>query len=175
MKNNNMYLVGSNTLKLSNCKDVDYINIIKDKNDIKYHINDGQHIPCDIFNITIEQLSDRLKFKDPDYVNIWLYQYDYRLIGDDFPIHFDVLKHKDKIIQILKKLVINHSFCFAPYSYEKDHKLERIAYHIMANIFFIENNNIVLLPKQKEIIQSIHDLKMPKEYYKEMVKLIEKL
>ena len=45
----------------------------------------------------------------------------------------------------------------------------------MANIFFIENNSIVLLPKQKEIIQSIHDLKMPKEYYKEMVKLIEKL
>ena len=64
----------------------------------------SQHIPCDIFNLTIEQLSDRLKFKDPDYVNLWLYQYDYRLIGDDFPIHFDVLKHKDKIIQILKKI-----------------------------------------------------------------------
>ena len=101
-----MYIVGSSVLKLSNCNDIDYINIIKGKNDIKYTFIDDKNIKHDIFNITIAQLIEKLNFKNSDFINLQLYQYDYRLIGDNFPIYFNILDHKRQIIQILKKLKI---------------------------------------------------------------------
>jgi hypothetical protein len=48
-------------------------------------------------------------------------------------------------------------------------------YHFAYNLFILQNNSVELTPEQFEIVQKIHDEKMPISYLDEMKNLLEEI
>lgn len=167
------YLIGSKLIGLSN-RDNDYI-IIDTEFEHKRVAENGE----DILYQNIEVTNKILNFDEENlkYRRLWLYnyQYDKDIIGQNFPIEYHLLEHKDKLISLLKKIVEKKLYNFNKRVTVNKIYCTQIIYHIAYNTFIIQNNSTKLTEEQMQIIQDIHDIKKPIEYLDELAEIIKNL
>ena len=168
------YLIGSSLIGLKNNRDVDYLILVDDipKDPIREPGVDNHYW-------TKEQLIDFLNFKtdvkQPARQCLWNYQCDRDLIGDDFPIEFHILDHKEKLKDFLKKVVYHRQLNFNKYVTFDGGYCSKLIYHFAYNLFILQNNSVHMTQEQKEIIQKIHDYQMPIEYLDELERMLNEL
>ena len=168
------YLIGSHLLGLEKNKDIDYL-VIADNCDYVHKFENGE----DIFYRSEENLKRYFSF-DVEFIQgyrilIYNYQYDQNIIGQNFPIHYNVLDYRGKLIEFLKFVVERKIFNFNKGITTEKLYCSKSIYHIAYNIFILQNNSPIITPEQKEIIQKIHDKKMPIEYLDELEKMLYEL
>jgi hypothetical protein len=167
------YLIGSKLIGLSN-RDNDYI-VVDTEFEHKRAVENGE----DILYQNIEVTNKILNFdeENPKYRRLWLYnyQYDKDIIGQNFPIEYHLLEHKDKLISLLKRTVEKKLYNFNKRVTVNKSYCTQIIYHIAYNTFIIQNNSPIITNEQKAIIQKIHDIQMPIEYLDELAQIIKSL
>lgn len=169
------FLVGSKLLNLDNSRDIDYV-VIADKDEwglhkspFDYHVWSEQDM-LDVFDFNTQN-ADYKKLKKL----LVAYQYDYRIIQQDFPWHFDILLIREKVKNFLKFVVATQECNFSRHVCMKRKNCSKLIYHFAYNLFILQNNSVYLTPEQKEIIQKIHDCQMPIEYLDELERMLNEL
>lgn len=167
---NKCFLIGSKILNLSNCKDIDYLILDDNKNNI-YNQNNA-----DYRYKTITNIKETLEFKNDDGRKLFNYQLD-RTINKEFGefIPYNILDYRNELIKFLKEIASNKMFNFNKRVTTNNGHCSKIIYHIAYNLFILENNSPIITDKQKAIIQKIHDRLMPIEYIDELEKRINNL
>lgn len=170
------FLVGSKLLGLTNNKDIDYVVFDKKNESVFARCKEDYHL------WTEEDLLDKYNFlfsanstnKD---LRMWLilYQFDYRIIKQNFPIHLDILKKRREVKNFLRFLVDNRLCNFNKYIKIERKYCSKTIYHFAYNLFILQNNSVYLTPEQKEVIQKIHDCQMPIEYLDELERMLNEL
>lgn len=170
------FLVGSKLLNLDNNRDIDYV-IIADRDEwglhklpFDYHVWPEQDM-LDVFNFDIPDNVDYKRLKKM----LVAYQYDYRIIKQDFPWHFDILLIREKVKDFLKFVVEAQECNFSRNICAIKKRCSKIIYHFAYNLFILQNNSIHLTREQKEIVQKIHDCQMPIEYLDELERMLNEL
>lgn len=171
---NKKYIVGSKLLNLNNIKDIDYLEF--DKN-VEYER--AYQYGIDTVKVSKKELKKVLKFKVDLQKYYWRlifnYQLDKRIIEKDFPIKYNLLKYKKQLIELLNFIVDKKLMNFnARVTIDEKH-CSKVVYHVAYNLFILKNNEVKLTDEQLEIIQKIHDGKMPIEYLDELKKLLIKI
>ena len=163
------YQVGSKLLGLENNKDNDFVVICEDIVITRRIVENGE----EIFYKTREELINTLNFNSPNnYNTLYNYQYDRDIIGKDFPVDYHILEHKNKLVIYLQKIVDNRLFNFNKLVTCNGGNCSPKIYHIAYNAFILKNNSPIITEGQKEIIQKIHDAKMPISYLDDLEKMI---
>lgn len=163
------YLIGSKLLGLTNEKDKDYVIISTEYEHKKIKENEE-----DILYSSKEHLLKRFFFEDyqtKPFFYVVNYQFDKSIIGQDFPIEYNLLDYKDKLIEFLKWIVINKRVGFLHDRINNEFCL-KMTYHVAYNVFILLNNNPIINDNQKAIIQKIHDGQMPIDYLNELEEII---
>lgn len=170
------YLIGSKLLGLENCKDTDML-VISTEHDYYREIKDD--------NIEILHRSEAniLKFLNFEETNIYKYaqglisnfQYDQAIIGQNFPIKYNILDHKEKLIELLDFIIEKKIFNFNPRITVNGGCCSKFIYSVAYNIFILQNNNPIITKSQREIIQKLHDGKMPISYINELKNIFRKI
>ena len=169
--NINKFKIGSQSLCLNCCKDIDYV-IISNEYDYKKMVINGE----DIIYRSTQNLISHFTFNGNNIkLYIYNYQYDRDIIGKEFPIEYHLLDYKQQLVDYLKLVVKNKMFNF-----NKRIKINKLycskqLYHVAYNMFICQNNSVVLTEEQKEVIQKLHDKVMPISYLDEMEKIINNL
>ncbi len=156
------YLVGSKRLNLDNPHDEDYLVITK--RGYKRTSTDGIdeiQMSKSIYN---QMTKFSMKNEKYEYLQLFAYQLDNKIIGDDFPYKYSVLKYKKKLLAYLNKIVDEKQFNFNKRISQNENCCSKIIYHIAYNVFILENDSVDLTEEQKVIVQKLHDGKMPIEY-----------
>lgn len=168
----NKFLIGSKLLDLINNKDEDYICLTDEEKFRKEFIDNKE-----ILYMPQNMLLSRLNFQLDDnyghlryYLYITSYQYDQNIIGQDFPIKYHYLEHKDQYMKLIDHIIKNKEFNFNKDITADNRCCTKIIYHIAYNIFILKNNSPIITEEQKAIIQKIHDLEMPIDYLDELEK-----
>lgn len=168
------YLIGSKLLNLKNPKDTDYLIL---SNHSEKLIQNGEE-----YFIRDRKIFDKILFfqEDPTLTKLSNYtlmlsnyQMDYRIIKQNFPIHYNILEHKKELIHFLDFIIIKKKFNFS-YDFKQDVVHKRL-YHFAYNLFILQNNNVELTKEQFNIVQKIHDGEMPISYLDEMKSLLEEI
>jgi hypothetical protein len=168
------YLIGSKLLGLNNNKDSDFLILSKEHDYKRVWENDE-----DVVYRSVEHINKFLTY-DVDVQRhhpllLFNYQLDHSIIGQDFPVYFNILEHKDKVKELLHCVVDNRL-----YNFNKRITLNKLyccknLYHFAYNLFILMNNSTQLTEEQKEIIQKIHDGLMPISYIDEMKTMLNNL
>lgn len=167
------YLIGSQLLGLQNCKDTDIL-VISTEYDHKREKKDGK----DIVYRSKANLLKYMKFEVDLTNNIPLLLYNYQLdktiIGQKFPIEYNILDYKDKLIELIEFVIENKAYNFNPRITIEGCCTKNI-YQIAYNIFILQNKSPLITSEQKEIIQKIHDGTMSTDYIEELKKIFKEL
>lgn len=152
--NNKIFLIGSKLLNLSNCKDIDYLVLDNNENNIYNQSN------VDYRYRTITNIKETLKFKNDDDRKLFNYQLD-KTINKEFGefIPYNILDYRNELTRFLKEIVSYKMFNFNKRVTTNSGHCSKIIYHIAYNLFILENNSPIITAEQKAIIQDIHDLK----------------
>ena len=170
------YLVGSNLLCLHNCCDHDYVVVVEtDEEYRKCVFEEENHIYYISKPMLDKYMNFEIDYKENVHDYLIQYQLDQNIISWDFPYKYNILDHKDKYIELLKYVVENKKHGFRRLSKKDNECCTKGLYHIAYNMFICLNNSTILTKEQKEIIQQIHDRKMPISYLDEMEKIINSL
>ena len=145
------YLVGSKMLGLKNTKDTDYVIISEDYEYKRIYSNGEDILYRSKENIITSMLFNRdiNKFAGSLILN---YQYDADIIGQDFPIEYHLLDHKEELINLLKVIVKNKLLNVNKRVSIKGGKCSKTLYHIAYNVFILQNNSPIITEEQKQII-----------------------
>ena len=168
------YLIGSKLLGLNNCHDIDVMTI---SNEYEYKREKKDNM--EIFHRSEDNLLKFMRFQEDvfRYSSLLLsnYQYDQNIIGQSFPIKYNILDYKKELIDTLET-IINHKLeNFNPRITFNEKCCSKAIYHIAYNIFILQNNDPIINKKQKEIIQKIHDYEMPIEYLEELKQIFNEI
>ena len=168
--NKKIFLIGSKLLNLSNCKDIDYLVLDNNKNNI-YNQNN-----IDYRYRTITNIKETLKFKNDDGRKLFNYQLD-KTINKEFGefISYNILDYRNELTRFLKEIVSYKMFNFNKRVTTNNGHCSKMIYHIAYNLFILENNSPIITDEQKAIIQKIHDRLMPIEYLDKLEKRILRL
>lgn len=168
--NNKIFLIGSKLLNLSNCKDIDYLVLDDNKNNIYNQSN------VDCRYRTITNIKETLIFKNDDDRKLFNYQLD-KTINKEFGefIPYNIIDYRNELTRFLKEIVSYKMFNFNKRVTTNSGHCSKIIYHIAYNLFILENNSPIITDEQKEIIQKIHDRLMPIEYLDELARRINNL
>lgn len=164
------YKIGSSGLGLKNCKDKDRV-VITTECDYKKVLTDDE----EIMYISKACLEKNLYFNSDSRYEIYNYQYDRSIIGNDFPIEYHILDYRNELIELLNTIVKQGLMNFNKLITCNNGNCSKLVYHIAYNIFILWNNSPIITEEQKVIIQKIHDCEMPIEYIdvlKEMLDII---
>lgn len=158
------YIIGSNLLSLKNNRDIDYLELSDKEREYKWLIeNEKQKLV-----ISQQQLFKRLHFVESfNEKQIFNYQYDKKIIGQGFPIEYNLLNYREKLIELIDYVFENNLLNTNKFVSLNGNCSKKI-YHIAYNVFILENNSVELNQEQKEIIQKIHDIEMPISYIDEL-------
>ena len=164
------FIIGSSILGLTNLRDKDYLYIVENGNTITINDENDNHYR------TKEYQLELLEFKNNDGRKLFNYQCD-KAINKEFGefISYNILDYKSELIKFLKNIVNKKLFNFDKRVSTEDKKCAKYIYHIAYNLFIVENNSPIITTEQKEIIQKIHDLKMPIDYLDELERKINEL
>jgi hypothetical protein len=167
------YLIGSKLLGLDNNKDNDYL-IISDEYDYKRKYENGE----DVLYRSTENMQKFMMFDVDMKTNAGLlllnYQLDKNIIGQNFPIEYNLLDYRSQLIELLNMIVEYKLLNFSKRISSKGHCSKRL-YHIAYNIFIIQNNSPIITEEQKAIIQKLHDRQMSITYIDELSEMIANL
>lgn len=158
------YIIGSSLLNLKNNRDIDYLELSNKEIEYKWLIeNEKQKLV-----ISQQQLFKRLHFIETlNPYQVFNYQYDKKIIGQGFPIEYNLLDYREKLIELIDYVFENNLLNTNKFVSLNGNCSKKI-YHIAYNIFILENNSVELNQEQKEIIQKIHDIEMPVSYIDEL-------
>ena len=179
------YLLGSKILKLDNSRDHDYIVVSEGEEYRREWLENGE----DILYIGEITLKNKLEFKDIDSLisnntpsnrqllnrMLYNYQYDKDIMPEEFCITYTLLDYREELTKLLKHIKEKKLFNFNKRIKINNQFCSKIVYHIAYNIFILQNNSPILTQEQKEIIQKIHDFKMPVEYVDVLNEMIDNL
>lgn len=159
------YIIGSKLLNLDNTRDVDYLILTNNKNEYSKTITtDGE-----ICYMSMDVLNNNLSFRNKHNIyQVFNYQYDYRIIKQNFPIKYDILSYRKDLYDFIDWCIKKQHLCFNTTFRVNKYYCSKFIYHIAYNIFILKNNDILLTSDQQNIIQKIHDNKMPIEYLYEL-------
>ena len=160
----NKYKVGSVGVGVSNNRDKDYVVI---SNEVDYKRTFDKETKEEIIYISEETLKNNLKFKGNFHHQLYNYQYDREIIGEDFPIEYHILDYKKELLEYLKTIVENKSFNMNTRITAKGCCTKPV-YHVAYNYFILKNNSPILTDEQFTIINMIHDGEMPISYINEL-------
>lgn len=158
------YKIGSAKLGIKNNRDKDYVVI---SNDFNYKRETDKETKEDIIYISEEYLRNNLSFKGDFKQQMYNYQYDKTFIGDDFPIKYEILAYKMELLNYLKEVVKLKLFNMNTLI-STNGCCTKIVYHVAYNYFILKNNSPILTAEQMEIVNKIHDCKMPISYIEEL-------
>ena len=161
----NKFIVGSKCACIKDFKDLDIL--IVDETEYK-----EKNIFRDYKVISKDKLLKTLDFSN-FYEKDWLFNYQYdAAINPDFSKYYEyhILDHKDKLYEFLKLTIDKEKYNFNKNIRINNKYLSKLVYHIAYNIFILENNSILLNINQIDVINKIHDLKMPFNYIDELIK-----
>ena len=164
------FLIGSSLLGLTKIKDIDYLIISEDESGTG--VKDG----VDFRYRTLDNLKETLAFKNEDNRKLFNYQLDQAInkeFGEFMPYH--LLDYRKELILFLKEIASNKKFNFNKRITTNNGHCTKYIYHIAYNLFIVENNSPIITTEQKEIVQKIHDLKMPIDYLDELDRKINEL
>lgn len=160
------YTVGSQMLGLSGCNDLDLI-----------YFGEAPHrsVGSDHFIIMdLDQLKDvLLKFDEPNRfvrhfnrpICGYYYQYSKCFHPEaDYPINWDVRDHKEGWKQLLKNHM-THKEAESYYILQDSGVCRKTLYNIAYQYYMLLDNVVWVTGEHLEIIQKIHDLQMPAEYF----------
>lgn len=162
----NSYIVGSKMLGLENCHDVDRIYF----GDASPNSMGEDHIV--IANVALIK-SILLKFDDPNRFSedfnrpICVHYFQLSKCfhpEDDYPIDYDIRDHKDGWKQILKNH-ITHEEAEKYYILSDSGICRKNLYNIAYQYYMLLDDVVWVTGEHLEIIQKIHDLQMPAEYF----------
>lgn len=165
------YKVGSANLQIDNKNDKDYIIL---QSDYSYKKVIDPETKEDLIYISKEVLENNLNFRGNFKHQMYNYQYDEDIIGSDFPIEYHILDHKKELLAYLKEIVRQRLFNMNT-TISVNGNCTKIVYHVAYNYFILKNNSPILTAEQVEIVNKIHDLKMPISYVDELSKDILKM
>lgn len=167
----NKYIIGSTLLGLSNNRDNDYLYLVdseEEYNTVRFENGEDKHIR------TTAEIIKCMNFETD--VNIWRklinYQLDKEIIGQNFPIEYHILNHKEEAKNLLKSIVKNKDMNFNKNITSGNNCCTKDIYHIAYNLFILQNNSPIITDDQKAIIQQIHDIQMPISYLDELATAI---
>lgn len=172
------YLIGSCLLGLRDPKDADYVVLTEGDNadSCVHKYENGE----DCFYKTKANLDSYMNFERkfthetvPTY--IVSYQYDAEIIGQDFPVKYNVSAQRSKYVELLKWIVANKALNFDKSvlaCINDGTKLTKNLYHVAYLLFILQNNTVALTNKQKQTVQQIHDGAMPVDYLDELERAI---
>lgn len=173
------YLVGSNLLGLSNSKsDIDLL-VVVDTNEDDYYKRkfvDGQ----DCIFRSKANINRQMNFvlpidRDTARKYIINYQLDRDIIGQDFPLEFHILDHRQNYVDLLKYLVDNKWLNFNRTVKYANGCLQKNMYHVAYLLFIIKNSTTMLTDEQRQIVKKIHDREMPDSYADDLAAMIKEL
>lgn len=175
---NKKYLIGSHLLNLNNNHDVDYLQIVEsdDATLYKREFIDSE----DVVSRSIANMDRQMNFAFPidrKTVSYYVinYQLDKSIIGQEFPYKYRILDKREKYVELLNYIVDNKIMNFDKEININDWHCSKILYHVAYLTFILENNSTTLTAEQKEIVQKIHDRKMPIVYLDELEEIIRNL
>ncbi len=167
------YLIGSKLLGLDNNKDSDYL-VISSEYEYKRVASNGE----DILYRSAANIQKFMTFNVDIKANARLlilnYQLDQSIIGQQFPITYNLIGYKDKVKELLKIIVENKLLNFNK-RITVNGCCSKLLYHVAYNVFILQNGTTTLTEEQKAIIQDIHDYKKPISYLDELEEMILKL
>ena len=165
---NDTYLVGSRLLMLDNCRDTDYIYFdgIKQSsgNNCCYIKMNLPHV-----ELILSQMGNPAKtlrsFNFP--VCNYYYQFSSCFQPDDFPIKWDIRDNKEAWKTLLKQHISNQK-AVDKYINPSEGLCKKPLYNIAYQYFMIVDDAVWLSGEHKQIVQKIHDLEMPSDYFYEL-------
>lgn len=162
------YIVGSKMLGLRNAHDTDCLVLI-DSTDAIY--KRGFENNMDMLYRSSADLKAYMNFEIPFASSskaiiryLANYQFDRDIIGQDFPLEFHILDKKEKYLELLNYILATKSANFDKDLNFNNGHCSKLIYHVAYLTFILENNSTELTAEQREIVQKIHDKKMPVEY-----------
>lgn len=161
------YLVGSKALGLKNARDEDYV-IIATNKEYERRVEKNKEYIYISENLAKEIMSFDVRKEKYKHLYLFNYQFDRKIIGDSFPISYNILEYKGKLKELLKRIMEEKLYNFDKRVTTNGDNCSKRIYHIAYNVFILENNSSVITKEQKEIIQTIHDCKMPIDYLDEL-------
>lgn len=174
----NKYLVGSGLLGLNNRKDKDFVVIVdsEDENYYERRLIDGEDICFRSKSNVDRQMNFELPLSmETARYYIINYQLDKDIVGQNFPYEYHILDRRNDYIELLNYIVDNECFAFNRRVIYNHGFLSKLMYHIAYLTFIMKNNSPFLSKEQKEIVQKIHDKKMPDDYADELKAMIKEL
>ena len=163
---NNSYIVGSKMLGLSNCGDTD---IVCYGNPGVKHTEGTQFIYKDLDALKLF-LS---KFDDPDSLaghfnrpfcgHFYQHSKCFHPDVENYPIDWDVREHKEGWKKILKNHITHEEA--EGYYILKEGVCRKTLYNIAYQYYMILRDTVWLNEEDLAIVQKIHDLQMPAEYF----------
>lgn len=168
------YIVGSRSLELENTHDLDIFVVCPNEKIANLFKNNKDHIDL---RITDEQcLYDVLRFKDfnkeQTLFNYQLNGYTFNLNGET--ITYNILDYLNDLKSYLKYVITTDTF-LSNINIVMSVRIPKVFYHLIYNYFIVINKSTKLTEKQKETIQKIHDHKMLKEEYIDLLNKIKEL
>ena len=168
------YLVGSELLGLTSNKDKDYF-IFDDSMNEDYKMVTDKETHIDYFyrkTAFFNKICNfEIDFKQELRIYSVLYQYDIDIIGQDFPLVFHVLNHKQDFLNFLNYVVSADVCGFGAFTRKRGTQNSycvKEIYHIAYLTYILKNNSTTLTQQQKTIIQTIHDRQMPLSFLDEL-------
>ena len=165
------YIIGSKLLGLKNTRDMDRL-VFNSNVDYKRICKDGN----DVVNVSEEYLKDTMRFINPvgkrARLMIYNYQLDQAIIGQNFPIKYNILDYKLELLELITRVILEKGMNFNKRITTNNGCCCKQVYHIAYNIFILYNNSPILTNEQKQIIQDIHDELVPIDYLDELVKIL---
>ncbi len=163
------YQIGSKALGLNNTRDNDYI-VIVDKNNYYSRILTSEY---ELKLISKDFLLKNLNFETR--YAIYNYQYDKQIIGNEFPIDYHLMNHKEQLIDFISNTIKSKEMNFNKRITVNNGCCSKLVYHVAWNIFALINNSVILTEEQKDIVQKIHDEEMPIKYIDTLIDLFKNL
>lgn len=159
------YQIGSKALGLNNTHDSDYVEIVEQTN----YYNRILTVEYELKQISKDLLLKNLNFETR--YAIYNYQYDKEIIGNEFPIEYHLMDHREQLIEFISNVIESKDMNFNKRITVNNGCCSKLIYHIAWNIFALINNSVILTKEQKEIVQKIHDEEMPIEFIDTLIDL----
>lgn len=164
------YLIGSCFLQLDNCRDEDYLYFGEQKRSVALNLNES-YMPKNFFKWYIEIFKNGNTQASDSFVIFTLYQFSQGW-RKDFPIAFEIFDFQKQWVDALKKYI---NLPETEELVKQETFLLKKMYHIVYQYYMIKEQKYLISEEGKKVVQQIHDLTMPAEYFFEIKKLINSL
>lgn len=164
------YLIGSQFLKLQNCKDTDYLLTGEQLSTVSLQKNES-YLPIDFFQWYVDFLKGDEEKTTDSFVFFTLYQFSQGW-RPDFPVKFEMLDFKKKWIKLLQHFVNSEE---ATKRMLTGGKATKVFYHIAYQYYILKENTYQISEEGLSLVQHIHDFGMEEKDFFELKNMVNSL